>query len=80
MLRYIGFHLYISTRKSRNSIRCSDFFCGDNPTPVALRQPLRGIGERYALISSVLCNPASLCRMAGVGKYLICNELLITPG
>lgn len=54
MLRYMGFHLYISTRKSRNSIRCSDFFCGDNPTPVALRQPLRGIGERYALISSVL--------------------------
>lgn len=42
--------------------------------------PLRGIGERYALISSVLCNPASLCRMAGFGKYLICNELLITPG
>ena len=28
MLRYMGFHLYISTI-SRNSNRCSDFFCGD---------------------------------------------------
>ena len=46
MLRYMGFHLYISTI-SRNSNRCSDLFCGDKTPQPSCDSPGVALGTGF---------------------------------
>ena len=71
MLRYMGFHLYISTI-SRNSNRCSDFFCGDKTPQPSCDSPGVALGTGFpSPLGSLraLCarffNPQSLCDSPG---------------